>query len=103
MLAILGWARTLLNRPFAWLPRARDAVYPWYIFHQSLIVPLALAFGTLSLGPWLEPLLVLAGTVTGCLLLEALVRRAGPLRPLFGLPARTPPPPPRATIATTHS
>ena len=103
LLAIFGWARTLLNRPFARLPRAREAVYPWYIFHQSLIVLLAFALGALSLGPWLEPLLVLAGTIAGCLVLEALVRRAGPLRPLFGLPARHPAWARQAAAATIHS
>lgn len=103
LLAIFGWARTLLNRPFAWLPRAREAVFPWYILHQSLIVALAFALGALSLGPWLEPLLVLAGTIAGCLALEALVRRAGPLRPLFGLPARHPARARQAAAATIHS
>ena len=44
--AILGWGHTLLNRPFRWLPWATQAVYPWYILHQSLIVLLAY---------WLEP------------------------------------------------
>ncbi|MGY0612424.1 acyltransferase family protein [Luteimonas sp. A501] len=103
LLAIFGWARTLLDRPFRWLPRAREAVYPWYILHQSLIVPLAFALGSLSLGPWLEPLLVVAGTIAGCLLLhEGIIRRGGPLRPLFGLPARTRPRPPEATSAAAR-
>src|SRR5262249_33787281 len=35
---ILGWGYTYLNRPFRWLPFATEAVYPWYILHQSLII-----------------------------------------------------------------
>ncbi len=85
-LAIFGWARTLLDRPFRWLPYASEAVYPWYILHQSLIVPLAFVLIPLRLGPVLEPLLVLGGTVAGCLLLhEFVIRRSALLRPLFGL------------------
>lgn len=89
-LAIFAWGRALLDHPFRWLPYAREAVYPWYILHQSLIVPLAFGLGALQLGPWLEPLLVLAGTIGGCFLLhEYLIRRSPLLRPLFGLPARS--------------
>ena len=35
-----SWAgRTrYLNRPLRWLPWANEAVYPWYVLHQSLIV-----------------------------------------------------------------
>ena len=89
LLAIFGWSRTLLDRPFTWLPRAREAVFPWYILHQSLIVALAFWLSTFQPGPVWEPLLVAAGTITGCLVLHAgLIHRSRLLRPLFGLPAR---------------
>jgi len=94
LLAIFGWGSVLLNRPFRWLPYATEAVYPWYILHQSLIVPLAFVLAPLRLGPVLEPVLVLTGTIAGCLLLhEFLIRRIRVLRPLFGLkwPRRAPP------------
>ena len=71
--AILGWAHALLNRPFRWLPWANEAVYPWYMLHQSLIVLFAYWLLPLQLGPVLEPLLVLAGTIAGCWLLHELV------------------------------
>lgn len=86
LLAILGWAHALLNRPFAWLPRANEAVYPWYMLHQSLIVLIAYWLVPLRLGAALECTLVLAGTAAGCYLLhEYLIRRVNVLRPLFGL------------------
>jgi len=92
LLAIFGWARTLLDRPFRWLPYTTEAVYPWYMLHQSLIVPLVFALAPLHLGPVLEPALVLAGTVAGCLLLhEFVIRRIAWLRPLFGLKRQNPP------------
>lgn len=88
LLAILGWAHALLNRPFAWLPRANEAVYPWYMLHQSLIVLIAYWLVPLRLGAILECALVVAGTVAGCYVLhEYLIRRVSGLRPLFGLKA----------------
>ena len=90
--AVLGWGHAYLNRPFRWLPYAREAVYPWYILHQSLLLFFAWQVMPLQLGPVAEPLLILLGTVAGCALLhECLIRRIRWLRPLFGLnplPAR---------------
>jgi len=89
LLAIFGWGRALLDRPFRWLPYASEAVYPWYILHQSLIVVIAYRLIPLRLGAVSEPLLVVLGTVAGCLLLhELVIRRAALLRPLFGLTLR---------------
>lgn len=86
LLTILGWAKVALDRPFRWLPYCTEAVYPWYMLHQSLIVFLVFELRPLALGPVLEPFLVLAGTVAGCYLLhEYLIRRHDLLRPLFGL------------------
>jgi peptidoglycan/LPS O-acetylase OafA/YrhL len=85
LLAILGFAHALLNRPWRWLPWANEAVYPWYLLHQSLIVAFAYWLLPLHLGPVLEPLLVLAGTVAGCWAIFAIARRVRWLRPLFGM------------------
>ena len=103
-LAALAWARALLNRPWRWLPYATEAVFPWYILHQSLIVVLVFVLAPMELGPVAEPLLVLLGTVAGCgLLHHALIRRSPVLRPLFGLkPLRTPARTPAAT-APSHA
>ncbi|MCC7644974.1 MULTISPECIES: acyltransferase family protein [unclassified Janthinobacterium] len=96
--AILGWSHTLLNKPFAWLPWARQAVFPWYILHQSAIVLLAYWLVPLKLGPVLEPLLILAGTVATCWLgTSLLISKVNWLRPCFGLPAQ----PRQAVVADT--
>jgi hypothetical protein len=87
LLTILAFAHRWLDRPRPWLSRANEAVYPWYILHQSLIVPLAFMTIPLGLAGWLEAGVVLAGTVLGCFLIhEWLIRRTPLLRPLFGLP-----------------
>lgn len=88
LLAILGWSHATLNRPFRWLPWANEAVYPWYMLHQSLIVGLGFFFAGWRLGPVAEPLVILAGTVFGCWAITAVVKQFDWLRPLFGLHRR---------------
>jgi peptidoglycan/LPS O-acetylase OafA/YrhL len=85
LLAILGWAHALLNRPSRWLPWANASVYPWYMLHQSLIVGLGFFLADWGLGPVVEPLLILAGTVFGCWAITEVVKQVGWLRPLFGI------------------
>ena len=86
--AVLGWGHRYLNRPFRWLPYAREAVFPWYILHQSVLLAVAYGLIPLKLGPVLEPTLMLLGTVGGCAALhELVIRRTRWLRPLFGLDA----------------
>lgn len=88
LLAILAWARHALDRPFRWLPYASEAVFPWYVIHQSATVLLAYWLVPLQLGAWREATLVVAGTLLACALGFELVRRVPPLRPLFGLKLR---------------
>jgi glucans biosynthesis protein C len=86
---VLGYGHQYLNQPFRWLPYAREAVFPWYVLHQSVLLLLAYWLLPLRLGTVLEPTLLLAGTVAGCALLhEGLIRRSRWLRPLFGLDPR---------------
>jgi len=84
--AVLGYGHQYLNRPFRWLPYAREAVFPWYVLHQSVMLAVAYWLIPLKLGAVLEPSLVLLGTVGGCAALhEFVIRRSPRLRPLFGL------------------
>lgn len=86
MITVLGWGHHLLNRPMKWLPYATEAVYPWYILHQTLIIVVGVNLSKLQLGPFIEPMLVLVATLGGCFLLhEFVIRRVRILRPLFGL------------------
>jgi glucan biosynthesis protein C len=90
LLAILAWSQHALDRPFRWLPYASEAVFPWYILHQSATVLIAYWLVPLQLGAGIEATLVVAGTVATCALGFELVRRVGVLRPLFGLKRRAP-------------
>lgn len=90
LLAVLGWAHRHLNRPWPWLGSANASVYPWYVLHQTAIILLAVHLAPWRLGPVLEPLALVAGTVGLCWAVTAVVRRVKGLRPLLGLPAQAP-------------
>ena len=85
LLALLAWAQHALARPFRWLPYASEAVFPWYVIHQTATVALAYWLVPLRLGGALEATLVVGGTLLACGLGHEVVRRVGVLRPLFGL------------------
>jgi hypothetical protein len=86
IVAALGFAHRYLNRPFPWLRYANDAVYPWYVLHQTITVVAGYWLSTRALGPVAEPALVIIATIGGCALLhEFVIRRSRVLRPLFGM------------------
>ena len=88
-----GWGHHLLNRPMRWLPYATQAVYPWYILHQTIIVVVGYNLSRLALGPVVEPVLVLMLTIGGCFAIyEYGIRRIPILHPLFGVGANVAPP-----------
>ena len=83
--AALGFARQ-------WNPadsRARryltEAIFPFYIVHQTAIVLLAHFMKPLGLRPLVEGPLLVAATVAICFASFEIVRRVGWMRPLFGL------------------
>lgn len=86
IITVFGWGHHLLNRPMKWLAYATEAVFSWYILHQTITVVAGYNLGKLSLGPVVEPILLLLATFGGCLLIhEFIIRRTRILRPLFGL------------------
>ncbi|MFL6678491.1 MAG: acyltransferase family protein [Burkholderiaceae bacterium] len=85
IVAALGFARQ-------WNPadsRVRryltEAIFPFYIVHQTAIVLLAHFMKPLGLRPLVEAPLLVAATVAVCLASFEIVRRVGWMRPLFGL------------------
>ncbi|HZH44173.1 MAG TPA: acyltransferase family protein [Lysobacter sp.] len=100
VVAILGFARRWVHGPSAAVRYLTPAVYPVYILHQTVIIVLAHHLKPLALAPVVEgPLLVLA-TFALCFGAYEAIRRVAPLRPLFGLPARTAPA--NAALATAR-
>ncbi|NWH07975.1 MAG: acyltransferase family protein [Alphaproteobacteria bacterium] len=85
MLCALGFARTLPlpdGRARAYLT---DAVFPYYIMHQTVIVVFGHTLTKWGLPVSLEAPLLLGVTIGACLITYEIVRRVAILRPLFGL------------------
>ena len=86
LLAIIGFARRYLTRRPAFLAYATEAVYPFYILHQTITV--IAVFWLVRTGLPVGAKFALAALITFAgtwLLYEFVVRRIAILRPLFGL------------------
>ena len=91
LLVFLGFGRRHLGFSNPLLKWARDASYPVYILHQTVIIVIAYFVIRAPWSPWSKYWLILVSTVAACALSYEVIRRAGPLRFLFGLkpPRRT--------------
>jgi hypothetical protein len=85
ILVMLGLAHQWLRRDHPWRARLSEAVFPFYLVHQTIIV---------LVGFWLRPsglsngamfAILVAATFGGCWLLYGAGSRIGWLRPLIGL------------------
>ena len=80
-----GFGYHYLNQPSARLNYFNEAVYPFYILHQTLIIVIGYHLTAHSLGPIVEPTLLIFLTTIGCFALFELIKRIDVLRFLFGL------------------
>jgi len=85
ILTLLGFARVTVTAPSAALRYANEAVYPFYIFHQTITVALVALLAPVQAGVALKWMLAASGTFVGSWLAYEGIRRLGPLRPLVGL------------------
>ncbi len=85
VLTVLALASKYLNKNSKTLAYFSEAVYPYYIVHQTIIIIVGYELSGLSLGPVIEPLLVILITFVGCFLSFEIIKRVSILRPLFGL------------------
>ncbi len=85
LLVILGFGSVYLNRRSDKLSYFNQAVYPYYIIHQSVIVVLGYELSQLKLGGFIEPFVLVVLTFLFCALAFELIRRVTILRPLFGV------------------
>ena len=82
---MLGLGHRYLNRPGTVLRYMNEAILPWYLLHQTLIVVFAFWLIPLALPRGLESTFLVFATVAGCALGYELVRRFWLGRLLFGL------------------
>lgn len=93
ILMLLGFARRWMNfdspRSGRWRRYLTDAVFPFYIIHQTVIVVLGYHLTRLGLPVGAEAAILVAGTAAACFIGYEMVRRVEVLRPMFGLKAKS--------------
>ncbi len=85
IVGLLGFAREHLHRDGPARRYLTEAIFPFYIAHQTIIVLAGYWLAPLRLGASKEFAIILASTLTGCVLTYEVGRRIGWLRPLIGL------------------
>lgn len=88
IVAVLGFARRFAPGDGPARRYLTQAVFPFYIVHQSAIVVMAHHVKPFSLAPAIEGPVLIVATFAICFASYELIRRVGWLRPLFGLPWR---------------
>lgn len=86
MVAVLGFARRHFTADGPVRRYLTDAIFPYYIVHQTAIIVIAHALRGSGLSAGSEAFVVIAGTALTCVVTYEVVRRIVWLRPLFGLP-----------------
>lgn len=93
VMALAGYARRYLNVRSDVLRHANEAVYPFYILHQTVIVGLAYHLTGWDVAVPLKFVAISAGTLTLTTALYLLVRTTSVTRMLFGMKPRPAPAP----------
>ncbi len=89
VLMVLALAYKYLNKKSPLLNYFNDAVYPFYILHQTIIIVLAYNLAPMDLGPIIEPISVILLTILLCFICFEIIRRIDILKPLFGVRIKT--------------
>jgi peptidoglycan/LPS O-acetylase OafA/YrhL len=85
--AVLGFARRHLTADSPVRRYLTDAIFPYYVVHQTAIIVIAHALHDSNIPVGIEASLVIMGTALTCVATYEVVRRIAWLRPLFGLRA----------------
>lgn len=87
IVALIGIAERHWNRDHRWRRVLTEAVFPFYLIHQTIIVLVMYALLPAGLPGWVEFAGLLAATIVGCVAFYWIGRSIAPLRPLIGLRA----------------
>ena len=82
---VVGYAGAYLNKPHPILNYMNQAILPWYILHQTIIVSAGVGLSSLSLGPVVESLMLVLLTFSICAIAYELIKRNRPIRFIFGM------------------
>jgi hypothetical protein len=86
VLSLFALAHKMLNKNSTQLSYLNQAVYPFYILHQTFIVVIGYNLSKLSLGATIEAILLISATIISCFFSFEIIKRINILRPCFGLP-----------------
>jgi glucans biosynthesis protein C len=86
VLALFGMADRYWHHDNAARRYLTEAVFPYYIAHQLIIIMTIYWMRTNNFGILTTCVVAVVATIVGCGLFYELVKRSGPFRPLFGLP-----------------
>ncbi len=81
----VGFARAKVKQGGEWLARANEAVYPFYLVHQSVTVGAVYALAPLNWSLWVKLGLVMVATFAGSAIFYEAMRRTAWTRLLVGL------------------
>ncbi len=85
LLTVVSFSGAYLNRNSKLLSYMNEAILPWYILHQTIIIIVAMNLAKFSLGGALESMLVSILTFIGCAVGYEFIRRFTVTRFLFGM------------------
>lgn len=85
ILTLAGLAQRFLNRDGPARRYLTEAIFPFYILHQTITVTAGYWMAQQGWGVWTEFAALTAVTLGGCVLGFEIIRRVAWLRPLFGL------------------
>jgi hypothetical protein len=85
IVALIGVAERYLNHNHRWRATLTEAVFPFYLIHQTVIVLTEYWIRPLQLSPFVEFGVLVTATVAGCWAFYLVGRKVSWLRPLIGL------------------
>jgi len=100
IIALIGIAERFWNHDHRWRKTLTEAVFPFYIIHQTVIVGVEWMLLGQNLAPAAEFAILVAATIAGCWAFYLLGREISWLRPLIGLRARAARPGPATVLAS---
>lgn len=85
IVGLIGLADRFWNRDHRWRATLAEAVFPFYLIHQTIIVVVGFWLLPTATGPLARFVILVAATAVGCWAFYLAGRRIGWLRPLIGL------------------
>jgi len=90
MISLIGIADRWWNKDHRWRPMLAEAVFPFYLIHQTIIIVVGYWMAGSGIAPLPAFLLLVAATMAGCWAFYLVGREVRWLRPLIGLKAGPP-------------